>query len=716
MSSVRNLTPLVYFAFCALEGIWALASIWFSPVSSPGPLRQALAALVALAMVVFVLLAVWEWRGRVADRSPIYQLLDRRVLVLFLALLVGAGMVLAYLLIFSPLSPEFLFPYALRLRPVGLWAGLVFAQFLGLAVWLRRPDYWRRAWVELLHHPRLESLLAARNSPRAGLVLLGISLVIGLTKVYYGRFVDEADTLTVGWLISLGYRLYHDVFSHHFPFPYYWAALVVALVGNSFIAVRISLLLLQLGLLAVSMRVTRFYLAIGLSAVVWNLINQFHRGQEAIYPTFESLFMLAVFILLLWMLVKRPVVRSSTLILVGALISLALLTDPLMVYPGAVALAALFVSGLRRSRTWDWRDGWRRLLWAALAGGLVLAVFGAQLLATQTAQDFYRSTIWFNAEIYAKYVDANPNRLGNILQYIASGLNILDPRWYQHVSPFIPIETYRSVKLNDENLYAAWIFAGFLSRISILMCAFGLVLQRRAAAGIFLYIFSAAMIVRREDGLYAMGFALISIFAAFYLLVEIKLPVWLRALRLRWQRLRWPAWRLARAGWMVVLVLIGSMHLWSAFRGGFYLIVYGREVLDSRHVTMYRKLERTIRELTCNQTGLELSVYPINPIVNFVTEIPPASKYVFMYPWVAEVGNPELIEELRANPSAFVWINTARKSDSPEGVATYMADVIEFLNEEYVVVGVDYWMSPNLAEHCSAAPLEAPLIEENEVD
>jgi hypothetical protein len=40
-------------------------------------------------------------------------------------------------------------------------------------------------------------------------------------------------------------------------------------------------------------------------ALAWNLINQFQRVQQAIYPTFEGLFMLVVFVLLFSFLIKK---------------------------------------------------------------------------------------------------------------------------------------------------------------------------------------------------------------------------------------------------------------------------------------------------------------------------------------------------------------------------------------------------------------------------
>jgi hypothetical protein len=145
------------------------------------------------------------------------------------------------------------------------------------------------------------------------------------------------------------------------------------------------------------------------------------------------------------------------------------------------------------------------------------------------------------------------------------------------------------------------------------------------------------------------------------------------------------------------------MQGWPALRGALFLANNRWTVMNDRHVTMYENLGDEIRSISCNERGVELSVFPINPIVNFVTGIPPASRYVFMYPWVAEIGQEELIHELKRNPSAVVWINTNRKAGSPDGVATYMADTIDFLNQEYVQVRGDLWMSPELTESCAVS-------------
>jgi hypothetical protein len=151
------------------------------------------------------------------------------------------------------------------------------------------------------------------------------------------------------------------------------------------------------------------------------------------------------------------------------------------------------------------------------------------------------------------------------------------------------------------------------------------------------------------------------------------------------------------------------MQFWSAFRGGYFLVDNTSTLLSDRHVTLYNKFGHDIRSLACNQPDLELAVFPVNPIVYFVTRIPPATKYTFMYPWVAEIGQQELIDRLRSDPPVVVWINVERGGGKPGSVSTYMADTIRFLNENYILVDNGLWVSPELSRRCGISPGQSPF-------
>jgi len=705
--SRKEIATLLY-ALCAIEGGGVFSTYWQeaernapSVLFGVPPLRLVLLVVVGSISIGFLALALLEWRARTDAQSPTVWLCAKRRLIFAATVLLTFGLLSVMIFSLSPMRFERLHQYVLRFQVLIWWAFLIGCQFIVMSLVLYGRSYWTETWQDIANHPRTKQLKQGLNSPYAGWALLGLAFLVGLSKVWYGRFVDEHDNITVGWLLTEGYTLYRDIFSHHFPFPYYWNALVISFFGNSFPAIRVALLTLQVGLFAISIRITRLHLAVGLTALSWNLINQFHRGQEAIYATFEGIFTTTVFIIIFWSLVTRNRLSKPVLVLLGTLMALAILTDPLMVYPIGIALLALFVAGWQVN---DHQPALRKALWAVFIpiGMIILigVVYAGYLALSGTALDFYQSTFWFNNEIYAKYVDAKPLRLARIGQKLLTGLDISDGRWYKELSPFMELETYRSVKLDNEHLYSGWIFASFLSRLSILTCMLGLIFDQKYWGAIALYAYSASLMVRADGGLYAIGFTMLSLFTVFYLLTDLRQPSWLFDNKDEENSRRKTGWRIGKFLWYALLLIIAAMQFWSAFRGGFYLAKNWNTIMSKRHITLYEKLGDDIHSLTCDQVNVELSVFPINPIVHFVTEIPPASKYVFMYPWVAEIAQAELIAELREHPAAVVWINTARKSGSPDGVAAYMADTIKFLGDEYFIIGDDFWISPELAEIC----------------
>ena len=710
----KKAIAVLYFGVCAMEGLWPLFFLWEPNPSESAflgfsPARLILIASIALAIVILIILAAREWLTRGQD-TWLERSLAHPFLILLAFFFFIACLAVIYLLVLSPLRIESLYGYSQRWGPIFIWGILIAAQFFGLAFFLLGPANWAEKLREFTNDGRTQKIRAFLNSPTAGIILLVISLLIALTKVYYGRFVDEGDNLSVGWLLSQGSILYRDVFSHHFPFAYYWVAGIVRIFGNSFEAVRISVMLLQIGLFAVCMLLTRFYLVIGLTSLVWNLINQFQRGQEVLYVTFESIMMVAIFTLIFSVLTQKTEPRKRTLVTAGLLLALSILTDPLMVYPALVAFAALFISGIGPTPPRRLQGGFSRVLPAAIPAILVLGIYVLYLAWSGTLQNFYRDTIWFNAEIYAKYENANPDRLGQIGQNLVSGLNIFNPRYYQQVSPFIALDTNRSIGLAANTGYSTWIFSSFLFRLSILACVAALLLRGRGGVGAFLYIFSATLLVRSNTGLYTTGFTLVSIFTAFYLLFEQRRPNLLARNQQNHSHTGSLIRNTMQVGWLSLTLLIGLMWSFAAFRGGYFLVDHWDVLMDNRQVTMYENLGSSIREAACGQNDVQILYYPINPIVYFVTEIPPASKYTFMYPWVAEIGQQELIDELKQNPAAVILINTSRKAGTPQGVTTYMADTIRFLNQDYVYWGVNKWMSPQLAKLCSVKPVQNPPI------
>ncbi|MBC7317319.1 MAG: hypothetical protein H5T70_12930, partial [Chloroflexi bacterium] len=146
---------------------------------------------------------------------------------------------------------------------------------------------------------------------------LGGATVIGILTLYRGAFGDEADNLAVGALVREGYALYRDVFSHHFPLPYYWMAVVVAACGRSLFAARFSVLLLQMGAFALPMALNRERFALGLAALGWGLLRLFYRGNMVLYSSFCAPALAIVFVLTLSLLIERRPPHWAELALIG---------------------------------------------------------------------------------------------------------------------------------------------------------------------------------------------------------------------------------------------------------------------------------------------------------------------------------------------------------------------------------------------------------------
>lgn len=629
-----------------------------------------------------------------------------------IALGIIVGGVLGWILVLSPVRSPLLYAYYLRWQPVFIWAGLASIQFLLLGLTIKPAPFWLQSFKEVSISLRstFSQCRQRLDSWQFGLILLGSSFLLGLTKLSFGQFADEADNLAYGWLISEGNLLYRDLFSQHFPLAYFWSAGIASVFGNSQAMTRISMLVLALGVFAYCMRVTRLYLPIGITALVWGLTSQFHRGNLVLYDTFDGIFLTATAILVFSILLERLPVKRSTLLMIGFLLGCALLSNPLSVYPAVVAVGGLCLSAIGSGWKSGWLAGLHRSLWVVLPIGVVVGIFGLYLLISGTGQDFYRDVIWFNANIYTQYTDANPNRLGKIIFQLASGLDVINPQYRQNISPFLGfgIERFR---LASEDLYYSWIFSSLMFRLSILICAVSLLLRRKILPAIFLYVFSASLLIRAETSWHAIPFIWLSLFAGAYYLVNMASPPvsWTSKFAQESSLKAGLTW-LGRFAWRAVYVILLVLYVWSAIRGGQFLIQNRKALNDRRYIHQLEVFGDEIRRLTCNQNDVEMLIYPFDPMTYFVTQIPPASRYTHLHPWIAQVALPDLIEELKKHKSAVVQVKTERQMWQKYSVKEFMADLILYLNQNYTKVNETLWMSPDLALRCGIAPPVIPQV------
>jgi hypothetical protein len=708
----RKWLSSIFFLLCVLEGGWVFYSFWQDTFKGSetaelvsSPLRLMLLGSIAFLVVLSVAMLAREIFPGKKSLPFADWLQTHRMAVLLTGILFLVILVFCWVVIFSPFGLSRVIAYYQRWQPLFVWGFLAMLQLYGLAALTQPADAWIQTAKDLLNHPFWIKTRKRLNSPALGFSLLGIAFLLGLTKLVFGQFADEANNLVYGWLVSKGYVLYRDVFSQHFPFAYYWTAVVVSLFGNSQAAVRISLLVLQAGLFGFSMWATRLYFPIGIATLVWGLTSQFHRGNMILYDNFDGTFLTTAFILVFFALVARTRLRKLTLVVTGLCLGCALLSNPLLIYPSLVILLGLFLSGLNAADDSGWREGLRRLVWAGGTAGLVLGTYLAYLLISSTFQDFYRDAVWFNAVIYDQYTDGSPNRFGAIFFQLFSGLNLFNPQWTKHISPFIQLGINRNSFAN-EDLYYSWIFSSLMFRLSILLCTFGLLIRRKFLPGLFLYIFAASLLTRAETSWHTVPFIWLSLFAGAYFLANFfKIP------KINFSTRSWvkAADRILHPAWGVVFAAFFLMYSWSAVTGAFFLVDNHAALNDHRFINRLVRFGDQLHSLSCNQEDMRVLIYPYNPMVYFVTQIQPASKYIFMHPWVAQLALPELIPELQRQDSTIIEVKAQRTVWQQYAVKDYLAELITYLDQNYQQVNDTLWMSKALGEKCAAGGSQPSL-------
>jgi hypothetical protein len=517
----------------------------------------------------------------------------------------------------------------------------------------------------------MDRFLAFWNRPQLGLLLLLISFAIGSALIHWGSFLDESDNLAAGLLISHGDVLYRDIFSHHFPFTYYWVAAVFWLFGPSIFIARLSMLSFQLVSFVWAMRLTHLYVPIGLASLIWSVTGHYYQSNLVLYSAFSSISLAVVFAITLARAGQLTVLRRRELLTLGGFSAIAIVADPLSIHAVGVAILVLALARVKLQEA------------IAITAIIVLALvvcFGS-LLVTHTLQDFYREVILFNSNVYSKYTYTKTVRLNDILQLAVSLFNLLG------VKP--------------------WLVPSFSHRLLIVLCSAVLLIRRRFLMAGLVYFFAAASLVISPNTFRSNGFILVSLLAAAWIVLENlgqghmqndvtarfsapspRHPDLSRTLLLKLFR---------QAPWLAV----GSILAWILVNGATHILRVGWNHLSYRDnfETFESKANFILNDLACGHHDAALAYYPGDPIYNFLTGMEPVSGYLFMWPWVAEIALPQVIKDLQSG-HAVVYLDSDYVVWRKYASKDYLADLRAYLDKNYEEVRQGFYVSSDLAREC----------------
>jgi hypothetical protein len=410
------------------------------------------------------------------------------------------------------------------------------------------------------------------------------------------------------------------------------------------------------------MRLGKFVLTLGLFSIVWSLVRLFYKGNMVLYNVFAGVALLVVFSIAFSILTKKVSASKKHGITLGIFSFIAITSDPLSIYPLFITALFLLLIDFALVRNFA-------ISFLVLTGVLI-----GYFLISGSTNDFINQAFHFNATVYDRYLETNPFRFLNLLQFSLSGLGIAKPIWWD----FAPM---RSLTGGYDHINR-WFFTGFIYRFSIIVVSINLAVKKKYAAAGYIYLFAASMLVMNEADFRSVGFAMVAIFVMLYLVIE----------NFGWPKLSSPLFFIYKIG---VISVISLSLLFLVYRTGSD-IWENRSKFD--YAANFRAQEIEAEELlkkSCNNPNVLLAYYPGHPNIYWFTNLKPVSKYVYFWPWVADIGQGEVISILEdPDTQAIVYIADAVIWETYP-TAEYLQPLIEFLDENYPKSGYVF-ISPNL--------------------
>ena len=455
---------------------------------------------------------------------------------------------------------------------------------------------------------------------------------------------DEDACLAIGWLLSRGWRLYRDVFTHHLPLDYLPAWLAASVFGPSFTAARLLMIGLWAGCCALvyewwgrrrGERLAPFLFALLTSQ--W--LTYWYGEMMLVENLWAYAATLAVVVL------GGPLGRDSSpperrdALLLGALLSVIACASLVCAAPLA-CLAAWAL--LDRS----WRPQRRWLLAGALAWLLPYGLWAALHCDLSL---LYPQAVLFNTRVYARFFPyESASAVGGFWRAALAS----DARYFATALSWNSLERY---------------FEGLLKLAVIVW----VLRQGRSWRALWWACFIVALRSRPERVAQAVPFHAAPYFLCAALLVSAQLAALWPLLRSRSRAVVWGA-ALAAA-----LVLSPT------------IVATSQATLSLREFAVSSAAEAAVRGAItrCAPAGQPILVMPVYPRLYLETRREPAAPAVFYFPWQAAwpPQHDAFLASLAARRPAVVVLQT-EASVWGRPWAEYAADLQAELERGYLPV------------------------------
>lgn len=487
-----------------------------------------------------------------------------------------------------------------------------------------------------------------------------MSLVIGIITARNGKFIDEGDNLVVGMLLNKGQILYRDIFSHHFPFPYYWTAFVIWVFGFSLVRIRIAYWVFEILLLGLTLKYSRYRLEISIFSLLWSIIRVYYSANLILYHSFSGVFLISIFILVLSVEPNRNYPRGLSIFL-GFLMTACVLTDPFTIYPIVVAFVALLIKN-------------HKIALSIIPYTVVFSgVYLIYLLCTGTLSDIVQNAILFNTKIYSRYRPVQISKLSEVLHNIKTIFNLVN------------IHDWDFSLLPVKNKFDSWVFGGFIIRLAFVLGILLFGWQKKIGDAALILGFGAVLVGTDTEEMRVISLTMISLFILIMFIFHNSSATMIG--------------RMVLVGRVVVCIGFILSSAWLVEN------VVKNNSDSSEAIYYLEKKGENIRSIACNLDRVLLVDYPNGTYTYWFSGYQPATKYIFFWPWVADVGQEEVIAKLDANKNSPVLVHISdTKVWNRYPTSEYLSSLLDYLGENYSMVKEEWYFSPGLSAQCEYQP------------
>jgi hypothetical protein len=182
-----------------------------------------------------------------------------------------------------------------------------------------------------------------KHLPTRDLIIITLSLsffiaIFFIERLFMSNF-DENDHLAAAYLMTQGRLLYRDIFSHHFPLPYYLTYLFTPLwspnsPSQTATVFRLSVLfvyLISYFLVVIGFKSSRSRLSFSFWIVLLSLFFTQYHGNLVLSETYSAIFISAISWIVLPQIINWEKTSSYLLSLLCLFLTAAIWTQPLLV-------------------------------------------------------------------------------------------------------------------------------------------------------------------------------------------------------------------------------------------------------------------------------------------------------------------------------------------------------------------------------------------------